>query len=128
MDWWGVAGGPQAGPQCPAQRQADHSKSGGQSMGVATIGRDEVQQALGEDPTPAGPIAAAEFPRGQLDPDGSRPPGQVRQVALVAAMYGGRGHGTAWAGGGRGCHYEPELHRRILNRNLQEADPTGGWE
>ena len=61
-----------------------------------------------------------------MDPDGSRPPGQVRQVALVAAMYGGRGHGTAWAGGGRGCHRELELHRRILNRHFQEADPTGG--
>jgi hypothetical protein len=87
--WTG--GEPQAGrkpgPSVPAQRQADHSKSGGQSMGVASIGRDEVRQALGEDPTPAGPIAAAECPRGQLDLDGSRPPGQVRQVALVATMY-----------------------------------------
>jgi hypothetical protein len=55
-------------------------------VGVATVGRDEVRHARGEDPTPAGPMAAAEFPRGQLDLDGARPPGQVRPVALVAAM------------------------------------------
>jgi hypothetical protein len=56
-------------------------------MGVTAIRRDEIRQALGEDPAPAGPIAAAEFPDGQLDPNGPRPPGQVRQVALIAAMH-----------------------------------------
>jgi hypothetical protein len=63
-----------------------------------------------------------------MDPDGSRPPGQVRQVALVAAMHGGRGHGTAWAGGGRGCPRKLEPHRRILNGNIQETDSPSGWE
>ena len=97
-------------------------------MGVASIGRDEVRHALGEDPTPTGPITAAEFPYGQLDTDGPRPPGKVGQAALIAAMHGGGGHDTAWAGGGRRCRREPEPHRRILNINLHEADPTGGWK
>jgi hypothetical protein len=92
------------------------------------ISRDESRQALGEDPAPAGPIAAAELPHGQLDPNGPRPPSQVRQVVLVAAMHGSRGHGTAWAGGGWGCHDELEPHRRILNGNIQETDPRNGWE
>ena len=74
--WTG--GEPQAGREpgasVPAQRQADRPQGCDQSMGVAAIGRDEVRQALGEDPTPAGPIAAEEFPHGQLDPDGARPP------------------------------------------------------
>ena len=111
--WTG--GEPQAGREpgasIPAQRQTDRPEGCGQSMGVTAISRDEIRQALGEDPAPAGPIAAAEFPHGQLDPDGPRPPSQVRQVALVAAMHGRRGHGTAWAGGGWGCYYELEPHR-----------------
>jgi hypothetical protein len=57
-------------------------------MGVTAICRDEIRQALGEDLVPAGPIAAAKFPHGQVDPDGPRPPSQVRQVALVAPMHG----------------------------------------
>jgi hypothetical protein len=35
-------------------------------MGVTAISRDEIRQAFGEDAAPAGPIAAAEFPNGQL--------------------------------------------------------------
>jgi hypothetical protein len=97
-------------------------------VGVATVGRAEVWHALGEEPTPAGPMTAAACADGQRDPDGSRPPGQVRQMALRAARHGGRGRGTAWAGGGRGSHRELEPHPRIRNRDLQQAEPTGGWE
>src|SRR5262247_3359002 len=76
---------------------------------------------------PAGPIAAAEFPHSQLDTDGLRPPGKVGQAALIATMHGGGWHDTAWAGRSRRCRREPEPHRLILNINLHEADPTGGW-
>jgi hypothetical protein len=71
--------GREPSPCLPAQRHADRPEGYGQSMGFATIGRDEVRQALGEDPTPAGPIEAAEFPHGHLDPDGPRVP-QGRSV------------------------------------------------
>jgi hypothetical protein len=56
-------------------------------MGLTAISRAEMRPALGEDAAPAGPMVAAELPHGQLDPDGPRTPGQVRQVALVAAMH-----------------------------------------
>jgi hypothetical protein len=119
-------GGP-SGAGVPASRPADGPEGCGQSLGVTAIRRDEVRHARGEDPAPAGPITAAECPPGQRDPDGPRSPGQGPQVALVAAMCGGRGHGTAWAGGGRGCRGELERYRRLCNSSLQEADPTGGW-
>jgi hypothetical protein len=42
--------------------------------------------------------------------DRTRPPGKVRQAALVAAMHCGGWHGTVWTGGGRRCRREPEPH------------------
>jgi len=76
----------------------------------------------------AGPMTAAAFPDGQPDPDGPRPPGQVRQAALVAARHGGGWHGTVWTGGGRRGRRELKPHRRLLHGHFHEADPTGGWE
>jgi hypothetical protein len=128
MDWWGAAGVPQAGPPCSRPAQTEGPQHGGQSMGVTSIGREEVRQALGEDPTPTGPIVAAKFPHGQLHTDGPRPPGQVREAARIAAMHGRGWHGTAWAGRSRRCRRELEPHRLILNMNRHEADPMGGWE
>ena len=87
--WTGreLQAGREPGPCLPAQRHANGPEDCHQSMGFASIGRDEFRQALGEDPTPAGPIAAEEFPHGQLDTDGPRTPGKVRQAALIAAMH-----------------------------------------
>jgi hypothetical protein len=127
MDWWGAAGGPRAGP-LPAQRQANGPQDCHQSMGVASISCNEVRHVLGKDPTPAGEIAAAEFPHGQLDLDGPLPPGQVCQATLVAAMHGSGQHGTAWTGGGQRCRGELEPYRLVLNGHFQEADSIERWE
>ena len=124
MDWWEPQVGGEPGPRIPTQYQADRSEGCRQATGVTAIRRDEGRQALGEDAAPAGPIAAAESPHGQLDSDGARPPGQVGQAALIVAMHGGRGHGAAWAGGGWGPYRELEPYQRILNSDLQEADST----
>jgi hypothetical protein len=40
-------------------------------MGVTAIRRDEIRQAFGADAAPAGPLAAAAFPHGQLEPNAS---------------------------------------------------------
>ena len=79
-----------ARPDGPWGRMYDERcDSGGCPASAARPGgwRDEVWKALCEDPTPAGPIAAEEFPHGQLDTDGPRTPGKVRQAALIAAMH-----------------------------------------
>jgi hypothetical protein len=85
-------------------------------------------EALREEATRAGSIAAEEFPHDQLDMGRTRTPGEVRQAALIAAMDRRRGHGTARAGCGRRSRREPEPHRLILNRNLRQADPADGSE
>jgi hypothetical protein len=79
------AGG-QSGPSVPAQRQTDGLKSCGQSMGVASIGRNEVRQALGENATRTGRVPAEELPDRELEVYGVRRPRKVRQVALIATM------------------------------------------
>jgi hypothetical protein len=118
---------PMAPPPGP-RVDADDPQDCAQSLGVTAIRRDEVRQARGEDPAPAGLMGAAECPHGQGDPNGPRPPSQVRQVALGAAMHGRRGPGTAGAGGGWGGHDELAPHRRILNGHIQATDATRGWE
>jgi hypothetical protein len=130
MDWWGAVGGRRGGPPCP--RPAPDRSPGGRWPLAGCDGhqpsRDETRQARGADPAPAGPMAAAACPPGQVGPHGPRPPGQARQAALVAAMHGSRGHGPAWAGGGGGGHSALEPHRRLLQGNSRETAPTSGGE
>jgi hypothetical protein len=57
-------------------------------MGVAAIGRDEVRHALGEEATRTGRVPAAELPDREPEMHGARPPREVREVALIAAMDG----------------------------------------
>jgi hypothetical protein len=113
--------GRESGPSVPAQRQANSPKSCGQSMGLAAIGCGEVRQALGENATRTGRVSAEEPPDCELEMYGARPPREVRQVALIAAMDGRCRHCTARAGGGRRCRGELEPNRGLLQGHLGEA-------
>jgi hypothetical protein len=72
----------------PTQGHADRAQDGDQPMGLAGRWRDEVWEALGEDATRAGRVLAQELPDHELEMDGARPPWEVRQLALVAAIDG----------------------------------------
>jgi hypothetical protein len=78
----------QAGAGVPAQCQADGPKNCGQSMGLSSIGCDEVRQTLGEHATHTGRVPAEELPDRELEMHGVRPPREIRQVALIATMDG----------------------------------------
>ena len=84
-------GDPQAGcepgPRLPTEGDADRLQDGDQPWRFPGVCGDEFWQALREDAARAGSIAAEEFPHDQLDVDSTRPPGQVRQAALVAARH-----------------------------------------
>jgi hypothetical protein len=50
--------------------------------------RDEVWEARGEEATRTGRVPTEELPDRELKMPGVRPPREVRQVALIAAMDG----------------------------------------
>jgi hypothetical protein len=88
----GTDGQPQAGGEpgtsLPTQGHADRPQDRDQPMGLAGGWRDQVWEALGEDATRAGRVPAEELPDRELEMYGARPPREVRQVALIAAMDG----------------------------------------
>ena len=119
------AGG-EPGPCLPAHGEADRPERRHEPTGFAGIDGDKVRQAFGEDAAPTGGMAADEFPDRQVEPDRPRPPGEIRQVALIPAMDGRRGRHTARAGSGRRRRRQLEPHRCLLNGDLREAELMGG--
>jgi hypothetical protein len=90
--------------------------------------RHKVQLALREEAAFAARMPADELPHRQLDADKGRAPGEVHQVALVAAMDGRRLHCTAGAGRGRSCCRELESHRVLRKGHFDKVDCSGGWK
>jgi hypothetical protein len=52
-----------------------------------------------------------------VETDRQRPPGEVSQVALVAAMHGRRRDGTEGTARRRGGGREPEVERLLFDRH-----------
>jgi hypothetical protein len=69
-----------------AEGHADRLQRGDQPMSLAGIGGDELGHTLREDAARAVQISADEFSHCKLDTDRACTSGQVRQVALIAAM------------------------------------------
>ena len=93
--------------------------------GFAGINGHKGGEAFGEYPAHTGRIAADEFPHRQVEPDRPRPPGEVRQVALIPAMDGRRGRHTARAARRCRCRRKLEPHGCLLNGDLREAEFMG---
>jgi hypothetical protein len=72
----------------PAEGHAERLQGGDQPLGLARIGSDDLGYTLSENAARAARIPALKFPHRELDSDRACAPGQVPQVALVAAMDG----------------------------------------
>jgi hypothetical protein len=87
-----------------------------------------VRPALCNDTACTGGLAAHELPHGELEVNAARAPGEVRPLALIAAMDGRRRHGTAQAAPRRCRRRELEPYGCLLNGDVHAAELTGGWE
>jgi hypothetical protein len=76
----------QASARLPAQGDADRPQDGDEPRGFAGGWRDKIRQALREDRACTGGLATHELPHDELEVNGAGAPGEVRQMALVAAM------------------------------------------
>jgi hypothetical protein len=70
----------------PTKGDADRLQDHDDSVSFPGVCGDERWEALGEDAALAAQVPADEFPHYALDAHQARPPGEVGQVALVAAM------------------------------------------
>ena len=111
-DWSTAGGEPQAVSQPPAEGDADRPEERDEPRRVASVRGDESgRRSVKMGAHSSNP--ADEFPHDHLDMDGERAPGEVRQVAPIAAMHRGGGHRTARTAG-----------RRRRSRELEETDSS----
>jgi hypothetical protein len=104
------------------------ARRGHQPLGLAGIGDDEFWHTLREEAAPTGRMPPDELSTRQLEADRAHAPGEVRQVALIAAMDRVRRHGTAWAGQGWGRGRQLEEDICPPHSHLGEAHGASWWE
>jgi hypothetical protein len=101
-----------------------------QSWGPPGPGRDELGQALGEDPARAAPVGAEELPDTELSHDVEVGPREIRKGALIITVDASRGkaaHGTVPQGlyrgnaqGQLGCHPVQMPRLQVSRGTLRE--------
>jgi len=75
------------GTRLSTEGHANRLQGRDQPMGLARLGSHELGHTFREDAARAGRNPADEFAHEEPNPDGEWAPGQVHQVALVAAMH-----------------------------------------